>query len=154
LNKEKIFVGKRLTVKRKMSSGRCLIQNPSKARFSRSVSESEVQKCNALHSEWWDPRKNPLIQMSTVRVQYIREQAAAQAFNTNTTKSFWYHQCRHHFVDSKDIGCGGGVLSESLVRLGASKVTEIDPSTKDLLRVAQQRAETLLATATRNQKPN
>ena len=50
-----------------------------------------------------------------------------------------------------DIGCGGGVLSESLARLGASEVTGIDPS-KDLLRVAQQRAETLLTTT--NEKSN
>eukprot|EP00527_Entomoneis_sp_CCMP2396_P000941 CAMPEP_0198142222 /NCGR_PEP_ID=MMETSP1443-20131203/5081_1 /TAXON_ID=186043 /ORGANISM="Entomoneis sp., Strain CCMP2396" /LENGTH=280 /DNA_ID=CAMNT_0043805191 /DNA_START=82 /DNA_END=921 /DNA_ORIENTATION=+ len=160
-----------------MSSGRCLIQSifstvpkskplrirketcrvQTKERFSTSVSESEVQKFNALHSEWWDPKKNPLIQMNTVRVQYIREQVAAQAFNTNTDddEKLPVSPISPPFRGLKmlDVGCGGGVLSESLFRLGASEVTGIDPS-KDLLRVAQQRAETLLATATNNQKPN
>ena len=101
-------------MKSKISSGRCLIQSifatapksklfqirrescrlQTMSRFSTSVSESEVQKFSALHSEWWDPKKNPLIQMNTVRVQYIREQVAAQAFNSN-------NQICHHFGDSK-----------------------------------------------------
>ena len=125
--------------------------------FSTSVSETEVQKFNALHSEWWDPKKNPLIQMNTIRVQYIREQVEAQLSTTSTATNSITNDTTDkahnpHTSSSSslpfqglsmlDIGCGGGVLTESLKRLGAAQAVGIDPSSH-LLHVAKQRAVAL-----------
>lgn len=72
---------------------------------------------------WWDPLQNPLVAMNPVRVGYIVDTLAR--FNRLTTTD------SHRPLTglrALDIGCGGGLLSESLARLG-SEVTAIDPST-------------------------
>jgi 2-polyprenyl-6-hydroxyphenyl methylase/3-demethylubiquinone-9 3-methyltransferase len=79
-----------------------------------SVSTSEVSKFSQFATTWWDPRENPLIGMNTIRMEYIKGQTSS----TNSTMSN---------LTALDIGCGGGLLSESLARLGAN-VTAIDPS--------------------------
>jgi len=125
-----------------------------------SVSESEVQKFNALHTEWWDPNKNPLIQMNTIRVQYIREQVTSLFPRDTETSNSPYPlvETKSDLFESSDsdhlpfqglrmldIGCGGGLLTESMSRLGAEEATGIDPS-GSLLDVARRRADTLLPT--------
>jgi len=87
------------------------------------IDEAEVARFSALAGEWWDPRGKmaPLHKFNPVRLRYIRDQA-----------------CRHFDRDAKrldclkdlrilDIGCGGGILSEPLARLGAS-VVGADPA--------------------------
>ena len=88
-----------------------------------SVDEAEVARFSALAAEWWDPRGKmaPLHKFNPVRLGYIRD-----------------HGARHFDRDAKridclkdlrilDIGCGGGILSEPLARLGAN-VVGADPS--------------------------
>jgi 2-polyprenyl-6-hydroxyphenyl methylase/3-demethylubiquinone-9 3-methyltransferase len=111
---------------------------------SSSVSSQEVDKFSGMDQEWWDPQKNPLIYMNAIRVQYIRtmvetELASATTANANASISS-KSKSGLPFAGLKalDIGCGGGLLSESLARLGAS-TTGIDPSDK-LIRAAQQHA--------------
>lgn len=78
---------------------------------------TEVQKFSAMDAHWWDATLNPLVHMNTVRVQYIRD--VVHTFRGRD---------RLHELSALDIGCGGGLLSESLARLGASNVIGLDPS--------------------------
>jgi ubiquinone biosynthesis O-methyltransferase len=119
-------------------------QSPSRRAFS--VAAAEVEKFGAMQADWWNPRKNPLISMNAIRVPYIVQQVVKTV--TNSLR-------RQHGQDQSpaaaplqgwravDIGCGGGLLSESLVRLGADQVTGIDPSV-DLLSAAQTHADSTL----------
>lgn len=89
-----------------------------------SVSSAEVGKFSALSKTWWDPKENPLIGMNAIRMQYIQDQIIAQRNDTSKTSS---DQPSLEGIKALDVGCGGGLLSESLARLGAH-VTAIDPS--------------------------
>ena len=125
------------------------------ARLMSSVSLSETVKFNALHAGWWNPDENPLIHMNSIRVQYIRQQVALNRSRLNKSTTENDHPKKNMFdipiyphrpfndLKMLDIGCGGGLLSESLVRLGAQEVTGLDPS-ENLLQVARNRSEALL----------
>ncbi len=78
---------------------------------------SEINKFDRIAHEWWDPngRFKPLHRINPVRSSYIQERLADCGF-ADMSK-----------VRILDIGCGGGILSEELDRLGAS-VTAIDRS--------------------------
>ena len=117
---------------------------PSQRRFS--VSAAEVAKFNAMHADWWNPSKNPLISMNATRVQYIRQQVVAvdggsllRRDEENNTEQTTTSTLPLNGLRALDIGCGGGLLSESLARLGAN-ATGIDPSA-NLLASAQLHAQ-------------
>ena len=79
------------------------------ANTSANVDHAEVRKFEQLASRWWDPNSEfkPLHDLNPLRLQYIDERAS---------------------LDGKsvlDVGCGGGILSESMAALGA-RVTGID----------------------------
>ncbi len=96
-----------------------------------SVSSSEVGKFSALAKTWWDPRENPLIGMNGIRVQYIQEQIIGRDNNVKTLPFMG--------LKALDVGCGGGLLSESLARLGAT-VTAVDPS-QELVEAARKHSQ-------------
>lgn len=87
------------------------------------MSESELAKFSDLASDWWNPDGDikPLHQINPVRLSYIRQQIPL------TNKSVL------------DVGCGGGLLSEALVKNGA-KVTGVDIN-NTLIAVAKNHAE-------------
>jgi 2-polyprenyl-6-hydroxyphenyl methylase/3-demethylubiquinone-9 3-methyltransferase len=87
------------------------------------VDADEVARFSALAAEWWDPRGKmaPLHKFNPVRLGYIRD-AACRAFSRDAKRIDCLKGLR--FLD---IGCGGGILSEPLARLGAEMVGA-DPS--------------------------
>ena len=82
------------------------------------VDTSEVAKFEAMATEWWDPngKFRPLHQMNPCRLDYITRQIAAE-FDRNLVQPLPFAGLR-----ILDIGCGGGLLSEPMARLGADVV--------------------------------
>ena len=93
-----------------------------KARMS-SVDAAEVERFSRHAADWWNPR-GPMVALhkfNPVRLAYIRDQAAA-CFGRDPRKLDCLKGLR-----MLDIGCGGGILSEPLARLGVAMVGA-DPS--------------------------
>lgn len=82
------------------------------------VDAAEVAKFEAMSAEWWDPngKFKPLHNMNPCRLDYITRQIAAEFGRDLTTHA--------PFAGLRllDIGCGGGLLSEPMARLGATVV--------------------------------
>ena len=99
--------------------------NP-KARAS-SIDTAEVERFSKLASTWWDPRgpMAPLHKLNPVRLGYIRDKATAH-FTRDPKKLDSLKGLR-----ILDIGCGAGILSEPLARLGAQMVG-VDPSEENI----------------------
>jgi 2-polyprenyl-6-hydroxyphenyl methylase/3-demethylubiquinone-9 3-methyltransferase len=101
---------------------------------SSSVDPAEVAQFSALAAEFWDPRgkMRMLHRINPVRLRFIRDHACRQ-FGRDTGRLDCLTSLR-----VLDIGCGGGLLSEPLARLGAS-VVGADPSS-DNIEVARRHA--------------
>ncbi|WP_413855790.1 bifunctional 2-polyprenyl-6-hydroxyphenol methylase/3-demethylubiquinol 3-O-methyltransferase UbiG, partial [Albidovulum sp.] len=82
------------------------------------VDPAEVAKFEAMAAEWWNPhgKFRPLHMMNPVRLGYITAQIAAE-FGRDLTAPNPFSGLR-----ILDIGCGGGLLSEPMARLGAHVV--------------------------------
>ena len=80
-----------------------------------------------MADEWWDPRGKMAVlhKFNPVRLGYIRD-AACKAFDRNPKQLDCLKGLR-----ILDIGCGGGVLSEPLARLGAS-IVGADPAERNI----------------------
>ncbi|MCO4055664.1 MAG: bifunctional 2-polyprenyl-6-hydroxyphenol methylase/3-demethylubiquinol 3-O-methyltransferase UbiG [Bosea sp.] len=91
------------------------------------IDAGEVERFDALAERWWDPEgpMKPLHGMNPVRLRFIREQALAHFGRDG--------RCVSPFegLDLVDVGCGGGLLSEPMARLGA-RVTGLDPATRNI----------------------
>jgi 2-polyprenyl-6-hydroxyphenyl methylase/3-demethylubiquinone-9 3-methyltransferase len=99
------------------------------------VNDAEVAKFSAMAEEWWNPQGKfkPIHKFNPVRLSYIRENAIRQFGKDGSV--------RQPLAGLKilDIGCGGGLLSEPLARLGAS-VTGIDAAERNIA-IARLHAE-------------
>ncbi len=84
--------------------------------MSATVDAAEVAKFEAMAAEWWDPegKFKPLHMMNPCRLDYINAQIAAE-FGRDLRLAKPFNGLR-----ILDIGCGGGLLSEPMARLGAS----------------------------------
>ncbi|WP_151719100.1 bifunctional 2-polyprenyl-6-hydroxyphenol methylase/3-demethylubiquinol 3-O-methyltransferase UbiG [Gemmobacter serpentinus] len=82
------------------------------------IDADEVAKFEAMAAEWWDPtgKFKPLHEMNPCRLDYITRQIAAE-FDRDLTGPQPFAGLR-----LLDIGCGGGLLSEPMARLGATVV--------------------------------
>ena len=94
------------------------------------INKEEIEKFSKLAEEWWDPdgKFKPLHKFNPIRIEYIRD---------NSIKHFNIKQNEKPLknLDILDIGCGGGLISEPMSRLGGT-VTGIDASEKNI-RIAQ-----------------
>jgi 2-polyprenyl-6-hydroxyphenyl methylase / 3-demethylubiquinone-9 3-methyltransferase len=92
-----------------------------------SIDDAEIERFSRYGADWWDPRgpMAALHKFNPVRLAYIRDQAA-QRFGRDAKKLDCLKDLR-----MLDIGCGGGILSEPLARLGAQMVGA-DPSEENI----------------------
>jgi 2-polyprenyl-6-hydroxyphenyl methylase / 3-demethylubiquinone-9 3-methyltransferase len=104
-------------------------------RYTSSVDQAEIERLSRHAADWWNPRgpMAALHKFNPIRLGYIRDQAAAR-FDRNPKKLDCLKGLR-----VLDIGCGGGILSEPLARLGAEMVGA-DPS-EDNVTAARAHAE-------------
>jgi 2-polyprenyl-6-hydroxyphenyl methylase/3-demethylubiquinone-9 3-methyltransferase len=92
--------------------------SPSSPAAAQTVDEAELARFAALASQWWDPRGKmaPLHKFNPVRLGYIRD-IVCRRFGRDAKRLDCLKGLR-----MLDIGCGGGILSEPLARLGADMV--------------------------------
>ena len=100
-----------------------------------SILADEVKQFAAHAGDWWDPNGSEamLHKLNPVRLKYLRDQV---------DQHWQVDECSRTPLTGKtalDVGCGAGLLTEPLARLGA-KVTGLDAST-ELIAVARQHAE-------------
>ncbi len=83
-----------------------------------SINEGEIAKFEAMAAEWWDPQGKfkPLHMLNPTRLDYIIDQISAE-FGRDPKGPEPFKGLR-----LLDIGCGGGLLSEPMARLGADVV--------------------------------
>jgi len=90
------------------------------------INKEEIEKFSRIAEEWWNPlgKFKPLHKFNPIRISYIKD---------NIINSFKLKKQEKPLKNLKilDIGCGGGLLSEPMCRLGAD-VTGIDASKKNI----------------------
>ena len=110
------------------------MSSPAAARSS--IGPAEVERFSRIAAEWWDPRGKfaPLHKFNPVRLAFIRDQGLYR-FRRDST-------ARRPFEGLRllDIGCGGGLLSEPMTRLGF-QVTGVDASERNIGTASAHAAE-------------
>ncbi len=90
------------------------------------INKKEIEKFSRIAEEWWNPtgKFKPLHKFNPIRIQYIKE---------NIIKTFTLRGKKKPLekISILDIGCGGGLISEPMCRMGAS-VTGIDASMQNI----------------------
>jgi len=90
------------------------------------INKKEIEKFSKIAEEWWNPegKFKPLHKFNPIRISYIKNNIISSLNLKNKKKPLEQTQIL-------DIGCGGGLLSEPMSRLGAD-VTGIDASQKNI----------------------
>ncbi len=90
------------------------------------INYKEIKKFSKLSEEWWNPlgKFRPLHKLNPIRIKYIRQNIIGHFNIANLKKPL-------NNLSLLDVGCGGGLLSEPMCRLGA-KVTGIDAIKKNI----------------------
>ena len=93
---------------------------------SNTINKKEIEKFSRIASQWWDPngKFKPLHNFNPIRIEYIKNSIIKHFKIKSSTKSL-------RKINILDIGCGGGLLSEPMCRLGAN-VVGIDASDKNI----------------------
>ena len=90
------------------------------------INKKEIEKFSKIAEEWWNPegKFKPLHKFNPIRISYIKENIISTFKIKNQKKPL-------NKVKILDIGCGGGLLSEPMSRLGA-EVMGIDASARNI----------------------
>ncbi|MBD1161762.1 bifunctional 2-polyprenyl-6-hydroxyphenol methylase/3-demethylubiquinol 3-O-methyltransferase UbiG [Pelagibacterales bacterium SAG-MED15] len=90
------------------------------------INKKEIVKFSKIAEDWWNPegKFKPLHKFNPARIKYIKERTSKHYKILNQKTPF-------KNLNVLDIGCGGGLLSEPIAKLGA-KVTGIDASDKNI----------------------
>ena len=93
---------------------------------SNTINKKEIEKFSKIADEWWDPlgKFKPLHKFNPIRISYIKQNIINKFKLNSKNKPL-------EKVKILDIGCGGGLLSEPMQRLGA-EVVGIDASEKNI----------------------
>ena len=93
---------------------------------SSTINKAEIDKFTKISEEWWNPKGKfkPLHKFNPIRIKYIRDSLIKKYRIKNKIKPL-------NKLKVLDIGCGGGLLTEPISRLGAD-VTGIDASEKNI----------------------
>ena len=108
-------------------NGAALLLNHQMTIESASIDPAEVAKFSAMAAEWWDPdgKFAPLHKFNPVRLAFLRREIAGRfGRDGKSLKPF-------EGLSLLDIGCGGGLLSEPMARLGFA-VTGADASERNI----------------------
>ncbi len=99
------------------------------------INKEEIQKFSDLADEWWDVKGKfkPLHMFNPIRIEYITDKIK-QHYSIQKDKTNYLEGLK-----ILDIGCGGGLISEPMARLGGT-VTGIDASEKNI-KIAQTHAK-------------
>jgi 2-polyprenyl-6-hydroxyphenyl methylase/3-demethylubiquinone-9 3-methyltransferase len=102
-----------------------------------SIDASEVAKFSAMADEWWDPTGKfaPLHKFNPIRLGFIRDTAASHFGRDSKSLTPFVG------LSLLDIGCGGGLLSEPMARVGF-EVLGADASERNVKTAAAHAAET------------
>lgn len=103
---------------------------PKKKSTRSTIDAAEVHQFDSLGAKWWDEEgpMRPLHRLNPVRLHYMREQLAGKTTALQALKG----------LQIADIGCGGGLVTEPLCRMGA-RVTGVDAG-KENIRIAKAHA--------------
>lgn len=118
------------------------------ANYSRTANAEEIARFSAMAEKWWDPNgaMKPLHKFNPIRLQLLRDNIAAHlgrdANQLDVLKD----------VEIIDIGCGAGLLSEPLARMGA-KMTSIDAAENNIEVAKLHAAQSGLTIDYRNNTP-
>ena len=90
------------------------------------INKKEIEKFSRIAEEWWNPngKFKPLHKFNPIRIEYIKDNIIKTLKLNNQNKPL-------DKISILDIGCGGGLLSEPMCRMGA-KVTGIDASIQNI----------------------
>jgi len=90
------------------------------------LDKKEIEKFSKIAEEWWNPtgKFKPLHKFNPIRIKYIKDNLINDFDLINKKKPL-------DGLKILDIGCGGGLLSEPMARLGA-RVTGIDPVKRNI----------------------
>ena len=103
------------------------MSNPAKTSATTTVDPEEIARFTAMADAWWDPngKFKPLHQLNPVRIQFIKDNVCKRfERDPNAERPF-------EGLEILDVGCGGGLLSEPMARLGAN-MTSIDAGEKNV----------------------
>ena len=91
------------------------------------INKDEIEKFSKLANEWWDVngKFKPLHMFNPIRIEYILEEITKH-FKLEKNKNFLLKD-----LEILDIGCGGGLISEPMARLGGN-ITGIDAAKKNI----------------------
>jgi len=93
---------------------------------SNTINKQEIAKFSKIASEWWNPngKFKPLHKFNPIRIKYLKENIVEHFILKHSNPPL-------KGLNILDIGCGGGLLSEPMSRLGAN-ITAIDASKKNI----------------------
>jgi 2-polyprenyl-6-hydroxyphenyl methylase / 3-demethylubiquinone-9 3-methyltransferase len=96
------------------------------------VNPEEIKRFDRLGAQWWDPEgpMRALHKFNPVRVVYLRE-LFGRHFPFDGMPRNWRAPAPLQGLKILDLGCGAGILSEPLARLGA-RLTSIDPARRNI----------------------
>jgi 2-polyprenyl-6-hydroxyphenyl methylase/3-demethylubiquinone-9 3-methyltransferase len=113
-------------------NGNSAMVGQEKLRRDTTIDPEDVARFDELGAQWWDPDgpMQALHKFNPVRVTYLRELLGRHFLAEGQTRD-WRSGQALGGLTILDIGCGAGILSEPLARLGA-RVTAIDPSQRNI----------------------